>query len=91
MDYLNVSYMAMELVGRHCSKWGLPFYYESQMLYLGKRIERISASYTLEKMILDKVEHIEYLGMRNTTDLKQNTHVRSVCTKANTSLTSLDI
>ena len=46
-----------------------------------KRIKKIHASYTLEGTVLENVENIKYLGV--TSDLRWNTHVSYVCTKAN--------
>ena len=51
-----------------------------------KLIKKITASYTLEEMVLDNVEKIDYLGITITNDLKWNTHVSNICTKANRSL-----
>ena len=51
-----------------------------------KRINKIHASYTLEGTDLENVESIKYLGVTITSDLKWNTHVSNVCTKANRTL-----
>ena len=51
-----------------------------------KRIKKIHASYTLEGTNLENVESIKYLGVTITTDLRWNTHVSNVCTKANRTL-----
>ena len=51
-----------------------------------KRIKKIQASYTLEGTDLENVESIEYLGVTITNDLRWNTHVSNVCTKANRTL-----
>ena len=48
-----------------------------------KRIKKIHASYTLEGTDLENVESIKYLGVTITSDLRWNTHVSNVCTKAN--------
>ena len=48
-----------------------------------ERIKKIYASYNLEGTVLDNVENIKYLGVTITNDLKWNTHVSSICTKAN--------
>ena len=50
-----------------------------------KRIKKIHASYTLEGTDLENVERIKYL-VTITNDLKWNTHVSNVCTKANRTL-----
>ena len=51
-----------------------------------KRIKKINASYSLEGMVLENVEKIKYLGVTITNDLKWNTHVSNICTKANRTL-----
>ena len=54
-----------------------------------KRIKKIHASYTLEGTVLENVESIKYLGVTITNDLRWNTHVRNICTKANRTLSFL--
>ena len=49
-----------------------------------KRIKKIKASYSIEGTVLENVEKIEYLGVTITNDLKWNTHVSNICTKART-------
>ena len=51
-----------------------------------KRIKKIHASYALEGTDLENVESIKYLGVRTTSDLRWNTYVSNVCTKANRTL-----
>ena len=51
-----------------------------------KRIKKINASYSLEGKVLENVEKIKYLGVTITNDLKWNTHVSNICTKANRTL-----
>ena len=51
-----------------------------------KRIKKIHASYTLEGTNLENVESIKYHGVTITSDLRWNTHVSNVCTKANRTL-----
>ena len=53
-----------------------------------KRTSKIQASYKLEGTctVLGKVESIKYLGVAITKDLKWNTHISNVCTKANRTL-----
>ena len=51
-----------------------------------KRIKTIHASYTLDGTDLKNVESIKYLGVTITSDLRWNTHVSNVCTKANRTL-----
>ena len=48
-----------------------------------KRINKIHTSYTLEGTDLENVESIRYFGVTITRDLRWNTHVSNVCTKAN--------
>ena len=48
-----------------------------------KRIKKIHASYILEGTDLENIESIKYLGVTITNDLRWNTHVSNVCTKAN--------
>ena len=51
-----------------------------------KRIKEIHASYTLEGTDLENVESVRYIGVIITSDLRWNTHVSNVCTKANRTL-----
>ena len=51
-----------------------------------KKKKKIRASYTLEGTFLENVESIKYLGVTITNDLRWNTHVSSICTKANRTL-----
>ena len=51
-----------------------------------KLIKKIHASYTLEGTHLENFEIIKYLGETITSDLRWNTHVSNVCTKANGTL-----
>ena len=51
-----------------------------------KRIKEINASYSLEGIVLNKLRKSNYLGVAITNDLKWNTHVSNICTKANRSL-----
>ena len=50
----------------------------NMMQLTNKRSSKIQASYKLEN-----VESIKYLGVTMTKDLKWNTHISNVCTKAN--------
>ena len=49
-------------------------------------LSKIQANYTLEGTVLENVESIKYLGVTITNDLKWNTHISNVCTKANITL-----
>ena len=51
-----------------------------------KQIKKVNTSYSLEGTVLDNVEKIKYLGGTITNDLKWNTHVSNICTKANRTL-----
>ena len=51
-----------------------------------KHLNKIQASYTLEGAVLKNVDNIKYLGVTITNDLKWNTHISNICTKANRSL-----
>ena len=53
-----------------------------------KTDKKIHASYTLGGTNLENVESIKYLGVTITSDLRWNTHVSNVCTKANRPLDS---
>ena len=58
------------------------------MQLTNKRINKIEASYTLEGTVLENVDSIKYLGLTITNDLKWNTHITNICTKANKNLFS---
>ena len=51
-----------------------------------KKHYKIQASYTLEGTVLENVDSIKYLGVTITSDLKWNSHIRNVCSKANITL-----
>ena len=55
----------------------------NEMQITKTRIEKIHASYTLEGTVLENVESIKHLGVTITNDLRWNTHVSNICTKAN--------
>ena len=75
----------IDRLGCWARKWGMRFQPVkcNIMQITRKRIKRINASYCLEGTILDNVENIKYLGVTITNDLKWNTHVSNICTKAN--------
>ena len=60
----------------------------SQMQHdaVDKKHNKIQASFSLEGTVLENVESIKDLGVTNTNDLKWNSHIRNVCTKANRTL-----
>ena len=47
---------------------------------------KIRASYTFKDTVLENVDNIKYLGVSITNDLKWNTHISNICTKANRTL-----
>ena len=69
--------------------WGMRFQpVKCNMMQLTrKRIKKIHASYTLEGTDLENVESKKkYLRVTIISDLRWNTHVSNVCTKANRTL-----
>ena len=78
----------IDRLGSWARKWGMRFHpVKCNMMQLTrKRIKKIHASYTLEGTNLENVESIKYLGVTITSDLRWNTHVSNVCTKANRTL-----
>ena len=58
----------------------------NMMQLTNKHASKIQASYKLEGTVLENVESIKYLGVTITKDLKWNTHISNVCTKANRTL-----
>ena len=74
--------------GSWARKWGMRFQpIKCNMMQLtNKRSGKIQANYTLEGTVLENVESIKYLGVTITNDLKWNTHISNVCTKANRTL-----
>ena len=51
-----------------------------------KRVKKVIATYTLEGTVLENVDRIKYLGVTKTNDLRWNTHVRNISTRANRNL-----
>ena len=78
----------IDRLGSWARKWGMRFQpVKCNMMQLTrKRIKEIHASYTLEETDLENVESIKYLGVTITSDLRWNTHLSNVCTKANRTL-----
>ena len=78
----------IDQLGCWARKWGMRFQpVKCNMMQLTrKRIRKIHASYALEGTVLENVENIKYLGVIITNDLRWNTHVSNVCTKANRTL-----
>ena len=54
-----------------------------QMQLTRKHLNKIQASSTLEGAVLENVDNIKYLAITITIDLKWNTHISNICTKAN--------
>ena len=84
----------IDRLGSWARNWGMRFQpVKCNMMQLTrndaadkKRIKKIYASYNLEGTDLENVESIKYLGETITSDLRWNTHVSNVCTKANRTL-----
>ena len=51
-----------------------------------KKHNKVQDVYTLEGTVLENVERIKYLGVTSTSDLKWNSHIGNVCSKANRTL-----
>ena len=75
----------IDRLGSWARKWGMRFQpVKFNMMQLTrKRIKKIHASDNLKGTDLENVESIEYFGVTITSDLRWNTHVSNVCTKAN--------
>ena len=54
-----------------------------------KHLNKIQASYALEGAVLENVDNIKYLCVTITNDLKWNTDISNICTKANRTLVYL--
>ena len=77
----------IDRLGCWARKWGMRFQpVKCNMMQLTKKHNKIQASYTLEGTVLENVESIKYLGVTITSDLKWNTHIINICTKANRTL-----
>ena len=75
----------IDQLGKWARKWGMRFQpVKCNIMQLTrKRIKKINAAYFLEGTVLENVNNIKYLGVTISKDLKWNTHVSNVCTKAN--------
>ena len=80
--------IGIDQLGCFARKWGMRFQpVKCNMIQITrKRMKKIHASYTLEGTVLENVESIKYLWVTITNDLRWNTHVSNVCTKANQTL-----
>ena len=78
----------IDRLGNWARKWGMRFQpVKCNMMQLTrKNLNKIQASYTLEGTVLENVDNIKYLGVTITNDLKWNTHISNICTKANRTL-----
>ena len=78
----------IDQLGSWARKWVMRFQHVkcNMMQLTRKRIKKIHASYTLEGTSLENIESIKYLGVTITSDLRWNTHVSNVCTKASRTL-----
>ena len=78
----------IDQLGKWARKWGtrLQPVKCNIMQLTRKRIKKINAVYSLEGTVLENVDNTKYLGVTISKDLKWNTHVSNVCTKANRTL-----
>ena len=78
----------IDRLGNWARKWCMRFQPVkcNMMLLTRKTLNKIQASYTLEGTVLENVDNIKYLGVTITNDLKWNTHISNICTKANRTL-----
>ena len=65
-------------------KWGMRFQPVicNMMQLTRKHLNKIQASYTLEIAVLENVDNIKYLGVTIKNDLKWNSRISNICTKA---------
>ena len=80
----------IDRLGSWARKWRMRFQpvkcNKMQLTNKWSKINKIQANYTLEGTVLENAESIKYLGVTITNDLKWNTHISNVCTKANRTL-----
>ena len=78
----------IDRLGNWARKWGMRFQpVKCNMMQLTRKtLNKIQASYTLEGTVLENVDNIKYLGVTITNDLRWNTHISNICTKANRTL-----
>ena len=78
----------IDRLGNWARKWGMRFQpVKCNMMQLTrKHLNIIQAPYTLEVTALENVDNIKCLGVTITNDLKWNTHISNICTKANRTL-----
>ena len=78
----------IDRLGNWARNWGIRFQpIKCNMMQLTrKHSNKIQASYTLEGTVLENVYNIKYFGVTITSDLRWNTHISNICTKANRTL-----
>ena len=78
----------IDRLGSWARKWGMRFQPVKCfiMQITRKRTNTFEASYTLEGTVLENLDSIKYLGVAITHDLRWNTHISIMCTKANRTL-----
>ena len=78
----------IDQLGKWVRKWGMRFQpVKCNIMQLTrKRIKKINAVHSLEGTVLENVDNIKYLSVTISKNLKWNTHVSNVCTKANRTL-----
>ena len=78
----------IDRLGSWARKWGMRFQPVicNMMQLTNKRSSKLQANYTLEGTVLENFESIKYLSVTITNDLKWNTHIFNICTKANRTL-----
>ena len=78
----------IDRLGSWARYWGMRFQLVkcNMMQLTNKRSSKIQTKYTLEGTVLENIEIIKYIGVTITNDLKWNTHISNVCTKANRTL-----
>ena len=75
----------IDRLGNWARKCGMRFQpVKCNMVQLTRKLlNKLQASYTLEGAVLENVDTIKYLGVTITNDLRWNTHISNICTKAN--------
>ena len=78
----------IDFLGYWARSWSIRFQlFKCTIMQITRKwIKKITASYTLKETVLDNVGKIKYLGITITNDMKWNTHVSNICTKANRTL-----
>ena len=81
----------IDRLGCWARKWGMRFQPVkcNVMQITRKRTNKIEASYIVKGTVLKNVDFIKYLGVTITHDMRWNTHISNMCTKANRTLSFL--